>query len=138
MNKKPIKGKQTNDISHKRGAATSSPSKSGNKKLNLYFNKLHLLPLVLVAVAIVCVGVLLLVCESNFLWKSQELNLFLCGIGTVGSRLIAQIQGQRQKLMDENNEDPGMKDNEKGYAVAAGMSGFDAALSDFKGILHSV
>ncbi len=77
MNKKPIKGKQTNDISHKRGAATSSPSKSGNKKLNLYFNKLHLLPLVLVAVAIVCVGVLLLVCESNFLWKSQELNLFL-------------------------------------------------------------
>lgn len=41
--------------------------------------------------------------DSFFLSEYQELNLFLCGIGTVGSRLIAQIQGQRQKLMDEHN-----------------------------------
>ncbi|MBO4230477.1 MAG: bifunctional aspartate kinase/homoserine dehydrogenase I, partial [Bacteroidales bacterium] len=41
--------------------------------------------------------------DSFFLSEYQELNLFLCGIGTVGSRLIAQIKGQRQKLMDEHN-----------------------------------
>ncbi len=32
-----------------------------------------------------------------------------------------------QAIMDEKNQDPGMKDNEKGYAVAADMSSFDAA-----------
>ena len=32
-----------------------------------------------------------------------------------------------QALMDEKNQDPGMKDNEKGYAVAADMTGFDSA-----------
>ena len=32
-----------------------------------------------------------------------------------------------QKLMDEKNEDPGMKNNEKGYAVAEGMANFDSA-----------
>ena len=31
------------------------------------------------------------------------------------------------KLMDEKNQDPGMKDNEKGYAVAADMTNFDKA-----------
>ena len=41
--------------------------------------------------------------DSFFLSEYQELNLFLCGIGTVGSRLIAQIQSQRQKLMEEHN-----------------------------------
>ena len=30
-------------------------------------------------------------------------------------------------IMEANNEDPGMKDNEKGYAVATGMSNFDPA-----------
>ena len=29
--------------------------------------------------------------------------------------------------MDEKNEDPGMKNNEKGYAVATGMTNFDSA-----------
>ena len=32
-----------------------------------------------------------------------------------------------QALMDEKNQDPGMKNNEKGYAVAADMTGFDSA-----------
>ncbi len=32
-----------------------------------------------------------------------------------------------QTLMDEKNQDPGMKSNEKGYAVAADMTGFDSA-----------
>ena len=46
--------------------------------------------------------------------------------------VVAQLAegGDWQKLMDENNEDPGMKNNEKGYAVAAGMSNFDAAFVD--------
>ena len=32
-----------------------------------------------------------------------------------------------QTLMDEKNQDPGMKSNEKGYAVADGMTNFDSA-----------
>ena len=32
-----------------------------------------------------------------------------------------------EKIMEENNEDPGMKNNEKGYAVAADMTNFDSA-----------
>ena len=32
-----------------------------------------------------------------------------------------------QAIMDEKNQDPGMKSNEKGYAVAADMTGFDSA-----------
>ena len=35
-----------------------------------------------------------------------------------------------QKLMDEKNQDPGMKSNEKGYAVASGMTSFDSAFVD--------
>ena len=37
--------------------------------------------------------------DSFFLSEYQELNLFLCGVGTVGGRLIAQIAQQRDKLM---------------------------------------
>lgn len=46
--------------------------------------------------------------------------------------VVAQLAegGDWQKLTDEYNEDTGMNDNEKGYAVAAGMSGFDAAFVD--------
>ena len=46
--------------------------------------------------------------------------------------VVAQLAegGDWQKLTDEYNEDTGMKENEKGYAVAAGMSGFDAAFVD--------
>jgi len=35
-----------------------------------------------------------------------------------------------QAIMDEKNQDPGMKNNEKGYAVAAGMTSFDSAFVD--------
>ena len=44
--------------------------------------------------------------------------------------LLAEENADWQKIMDENNEDTGMKDNEKGYAVAAGMSNFDTAFVD--------
>ena len=41
--------------------------------------------------------------DSFFLSEYQELNVFICGIGTVGGNLIEQIASQRQKLMKENN-----------------------------------
>ena len=41
--------------------------------------------------------------DSFFLSVYQELNVFICGIGTVGGDLIQQIASQREKLMKENN-----------------------------------
>jgi len=41
--------------------------------------------------------------DSFFLSTYQELNLFLCGTGTVGGQLIEQIRTQREKLMNERN-----------------------------------
>ena len=37
--------------------------------------------------------------DNFFLSEYQEINLFLCGTGTVGGRLLAQIAHQREKLM---------------------------------------
>ena len=41
--------------------------------------------------------------DSFFLSEFQELNLFLCGVGTVGSQLLEQIASQRSKLMKERS-----------------------------------
>ena len=41
--------------------------------------------------------------DSFFLSEYQVLNVFLCGVGTVGGSLLEQIAGQRQKLMKERN-----------------------------------
>ena len=41
--------------------------------------------------------------DSFFLSEFKELNLFICGIGTVGGQLIEQISLQREKLMREHN-----------------------------------
>ena len=43
-----------------------------------------------------------------------------------------------QTLMDEKNQDPGMKDNEKGYAVAADMTGFDSAFVEAAMALENI
>jgi aspartokinase/homoserine dehydrogenase 1 len=40
--------------------------------------------------------------DSFFLSEYQVINLFICGIGTVGNSLIEQIHSQRQRLMHEN------------------------------------
>ena len=40
--------------------------------------------------------------DSFFLSEYQVLNLFICGIGTVGGKLIEMIRNQRQRLMQEN------------------------------------
>lgn len=39
--------------------------------------------------------------DSFFLSEYKELNLYICGIGTVGASLIDQIKSQQQRLMDE-------------------------------------
>lgn len=39
--------------------------------------------------------------DSFFLSEYQVLNLFICGVGTVGSSFIEQIRGQRERLMQE-------------------------------------
>ena len=49
---------------------------------------------------------------SFFLSEYQVLNLFICGIGTVGDSLIEQIRCQQKKLMQEN----GLKLNVVGIA----------------------
>ena len=41
--------------------------------------------------------------DSFFLSEYQVLNLFICGVGTVGGSLIQQIASQREKLMKERN-----------------------------------
>ena len=50
--------------------------------------------------------------DSFFLSEYQELNLFICGIGTVGGKLIEQILSQRERLMREQ----GLKLNIVGIA----------------------
>ena len=41
--------------------------------------------------------------DSFFLSEYQELNLFICGIGTVGSKLIEQLAQQQEKLKRDWN-----------------------------------
>ncbi|MBR5431257.1 MAG: aspartate kinase, partial [Bacteroidales bacterium] len=41
--------------------------------------------------------------DGFFLSEYQELNLFICGIGTVGGKLIEQIAAQQQRLKDKRN-----------------------------------
>jgi len=41
--------------------------------------------------------------DSFFLSEYQVLNVFLCGVGTVGGSLLDQIAGQQAKLMKERN-----------------------------------
>ncbi|WP_071147265.1 bifunctional aspartate kinase/homoserine dehydrogenase I [Bacteroides ihuae] len=50
--------------------------------------------------------------DSFFLSEYQVLNLFVCGVGTVGSSLIDQIRCQQQRLAHEN----GLKLNVVGIA----------------------
>lgn len=62
--------------------------------------------------------------DSFFLSEYQELNLFVCGTGTVGSKLIEQIAAQRDYLMRHR----GLKLN------LVGVSGRRAAAFDRAGI----
>lgn len=50
--------------------------------------------------------------DSFFLSEYQVLNLFICGVGTVGGKLVEQIRSQQQKLMQQR----GLKLNVVGIA----------------------
>ena len=41
--------------------------------------------------------------DSFFLSDYKVLNLFICGVGTVGSKLIEQIRSQQEKLKERSN-----------------------------------
>lgn len=73
--------------------------------------------------------------DSFFLSEYRVLNLFLCGVGTVGSSLIEQIAAQRDKLMKEK----GLKLNVVGIASSHNAL-FDRnglSLTDYKERLHA-
>ena len=68
--------------------------------------------------------------DSFFLSEYQVLNLFICGVGTVGGSLVEQIRCQQKELMHEN----GLKLNVVGIIDASkaifDRKGFD--LSDYQ------
>ena len=57
--------------------------------------------------------------EKAFANLDEEVDAILASLDAEGA--------DWQAIMDEKNQDPGMKNNEKGYAVAADMTGFDTA-----------
>lgn len=62
--------------------------------------------------------------DSFFLSEYQVLNLFLCGVGTVGGSLIEQIRQQQAKLMNENGlklHVVGIADAERALFSRAGL-----------------
>lgn len=68
--------------------------------------------------------------DSFFLSEYQVLNLFICGIGTVGHSLITQIESQREKLMRENGLQlnvVGIANSKKGLFTREGIN-----LSNYK------
>ncbi|MCR5566420.1 MAG: hypothetical protein K6F61_06180 [Clostridiales bacterium] len=57
--------------------------------------------------------------EKAFANLDEEVDAILASLDAEGA--------DWQAIMEEKNQDPGMKSNEKGYAVAADMTGFDPA-----------
>ena len=57
--------------------------------------------------------------EKAFANLDEEVDAILASLDEEGA--------DWQAIMDEKNQDPGMKNNEKGYAVAADMTNFDSA-----------
>lgn len=72
--------------------------------------------------------------DSFFLSEYQVLNLFICGIGTVGKSLIEQIHGQQEKLMKERGlrlRVVGIANGHKAYFTRRGID-----LSDYRNELE--
>lgn len=65
--------------------------------------------------------------DSFFLSEYQVLNLFICGIGTVGGSLIEQIRSQRERLMAENGLKLHVVGIIDGSRAMFGRNGFDLA-----------
>ncbi len=73
--------------------------------------------------------------DSFFLSEYQELNLFVCGTGTVGHSLLEQIAAQREKLMEERH----LKINLVGVSGRS-QAAYDAAGIDpahYREVMHS-
>ena len=74
--------------------------------------------------------------DSFFLSEYKELNLYICGTGTVGASLIDQIKSQQQRLMDEQR----LKLNVVGIATSKKLlinrDGID--LDEYKKLLDQV
>lgn len=68
--------------------------------------------------------------DSFFLSEYQVLNLFLCGVGTVGSSLIEQIACQRRKLMEERRLKLNVVGIASGHKAIFNREGID--LTDFR------
>lgn len=71
--------------------------------------------------------------DSFFLSEYKELNLFLCGIGTVGGQLLEQIASQSEKLKKER----GLKLNVVGIARST-RAIFDRSGIDLGGDIRSL
>lgn len=73
--------------------------------------------------------------DSFFLSEYKVLNIFVIGIGTVGSSLLEQIRRQREKLMFQN----GLKINVVGIASSKKMLFFRDAISldNYRELLES-
>ena len=72
--------------------------------------------------------------DSFFLSEYKVLNLFICGIGTVGGSLIEQIHSQRLKLMQENGLQlnvVGIADAKKALFTREGID-----LANYREVLH--
>ncbi|GAE21927.1 aspartokinase [Bacteroides pyogenes JCM 10003] len=65
--------------------------------------------------------------DSFFLSEYQVLNLFICGIGTVGGSLIEQIRSQRERLMAKNGLKLHVVGIIDGSRAMFGRNGFDLA-----------
>ncbi len=68
--------------------------------------------------------------DSFFLSEYQVLNLFICGIGTVGGSLLEQIHGQQEKLKQERGLNLKVVGIANGHKALFTRSGID--LSNFR------
>ena len=65
--------------------------------------------------------------DSFFLSEYKVLNLFICGVGTVGSSLIEQIRSQREKLMHERGLQLNVVGVASGHFAVFDRDGIDLA-----------
>ncbi len=73
--------------------------------------------------------------DSFFLSEYQVLNLFICGVGTVGSSLIEQIRQQREKLMLERGLMLNVVGIASGHYAVFSRDGID--LNDYRDTLKA-
>lgn len=73
--------------------------------------------------------------DSFFLSEYKVLNLFICGVGTVGSSLIEQIRMQQPKLMEENRLKLRVVGIAKSNKIITQRSGEGIDLNNYKDLL---